>query len=159
VRNEPEWSLQYALKAIALDPGDAWAHYLAGAGFYNTHRYEDADREYVIAIKDPNQRHDSLREIAEMWLFDALQQDAAARKTGALRAKPYIEQLVAEYPDDGRGWIMKFFEGMAVNGFIDIDTVHATLKKVDRSDPWQAEKAEYLDQVLAQVRANTKQKH
>ncbi len=156
---DPEWGLRYSLCAVALDPDNGFGHYLAGAGFYNTGHFDEADREYAIAIKDPNQRHDSLREVASMWLFSGFSKDEAARKAGGLRAKPYIDQLLAEYPEDGRGWLMKFYDGIAVDGFIDVDAVHATLKKVDRSDPWQARKAEYLDEILAQVRAHTKQKH
>ena len=159
-RKEPEWSLRYALRAIALEPDNAWGHYLAGAGYYNAGDYPEADREYAIAIKDPEQRQDSLREVAEMWLFSGFSKDEAARKAGALRAKPYIDQLIAEYPDDGRGWLMIFFEGMATSrGFVDEQGIRATLKKVDRSDPWQDRQAGDLDDMLRQITTFKKQKH
>jgi tetratricopeptide (TPR) repeat protein len=156
---EPEWSLKYSLASLETEPDSGYGHYLAGAGYLNTRHFEEADHEYAIAIKDPNQRHDSLRDVANMWLSSGFSKDETARKAGGLRAKPYIDQLLAEYPDDGRGWLMKFYDGIAVDGFIDVDVVRATLKKVDRSDPWQAKKAEYLDEILDQVRAHAKQKH
>lgn len=148
VQIEPEWSLRYALRAIELDPENGWGRYLAGAGFYNAHRYADADREYALAIKDPNQRQDSLREVAEMWLFA----DAKDR-TARAKAKPYIDQLLREYPEDGRGWILDLQRRMVTGEPFGVDTIKATLKKIDRSDDWQKERAEWLEGVIRQMQS------
>ena len=151
VRNEPEWSLRYALRALALEPDSAYGHYLAGAGYYNTRRHEDADREYRIAIEDGEQRQASLREVAEMWLWNGDLQKPEARKANASRAKPYIDRLIREYPDDGRGAIMAFWAGVFENPRVDEPVLRAALKKVDRSDPWQKFRAEHMDQMLRQI--------
>ena len=159
VRMEPEWSLRYAQRAVALKPDNAWGHYIAGAAYYNTKQYSQADREYAVAIEDPNQRQASLREVAEMWLFDGFQRDFAARKAGALRAKPYIDQLRTEYPDDGRGWILQFWKSMAIGGVVDEAAIRSTLKRVDRSDAWQVDQATRLQAMLDQISALKKKKH
>jgi tetratricopeptide (TPR) repeat protein len=159
VHKDPAWGLRYALLAIALDPDNARGHYLVGTGYANTGRHLDADHEYSIAIKDPERRHASLREAGEMWLLSGFSKDAPARKAGALRAKPYIDELREEYPDDGRGRIMQFLEKMAVDGFVEEADIRATLKQVDRSDPWQADKAKGLESMLKQIDASKKKKH
>lgn len=151
VRSEPQWSLKYALLAIRDEPDNALGHYLAGAGYYNTHQYEDADREYRIAIEDAEQRQASLREVADMWLFSGFSKDPAARKAGAVRAKPYIDRLQREYPEDGRGGIMEFLYGMATDGRVDETGLRAILKKIDRSDAWQARHAERFEAMLEQI--------
>ena len=147
VRPEPQWGLRYALKATALDPDNALGHYLAGAGFYNVNRYVDADREYAIAIQDPAQRRASLREVAEMWLFSGFQKNAN-QKPGTARAKPYIDRLLREYPDDGRGWIMRwYYAAMMSDSGASVKEIPAVLAKVDRDDPWQVERVEFLEKL------------
>lgn len=142
VRAEPEWSLRYALKATALSPDNAWGHYLAGAAYYNTKQYARADREYAIAIEDPNQRQASLREVAEMWLFDAKGQ------TANMKAKPYIDRLSREYPEDGRGSIMRwYYAAMVGDSGASVKEIPAVLAKVDRNDPWQVERVGFLEKL------------
>lgn len=159
VRPDPEWSLRYSLKAVELEPDDAWGHYLLGAGYNNVGRNVDADREYAIAIKDPRQRQASLREVAEMWLFTGFPGDASTRSAGATRAKPYIDRLMTEYPTDGRAWVMKFFEQLAEQNRVEESAIRATLKKVDRSDAWQARQADRLQGMLDQIEKFKHQKH
>lgn len=158
VRTEPEWSLKYALASIAADQESALGHYLAGAGYYNARRYEDADREYRIAIEDTEQRQASLREVAEMWMWQGDMQEFEVRKANAAKAKPYIDRLVREYPDDGRGAIMAFWNDVFVNKTVREPAVRSVLGKVDRSDPWQARRAEQLETMLKQIEQSGKQK-
>lgn len=151
VRLEPEWSLKYSLLAIQAEPDEALSHYLAGAGYYNTRHYEDADREYRIAIEDDDQRQKSLREVAEMWLWSGDQRDPEARKLAAIKAKPYIDRLISEFPEDGRGMAMRLWQDGAMNGRIMIEDMRALLPKLDRTDPWQAREAKRLEEMVSQV--------
>lgn len=153
VRMEPEISVRYALMALKEAPDDALAHYVAGAGYYNSRMYDAADEHYRIAIEDGEQRHASLREVADMWLSSGVSKDETVRKAGAIRAKPYINRLQSEYPDDGRGAIMAFWSDVFVNKIIREPAIRNVLKKVDRSDPWQADKAKQLDAMLVQVKS------
>jgi tetratricopeptide (TPR) repeat protein len=147
VQMEPEWSLRYAQRAVELKSDNAWGHYLAGAAYYNTNRYAEADREYAIAIEDPSQRQASLREVAEMWLFSGFQKNAT-QKPGTARAKPYIDRLLREYPNDGRGWIMRwYYAAMMGESGASVKEIPAVLAKVDRDDPWQVERAKFLEQL------------
>jgi tetratricopeptide (TPR) repeat protein len=157
VRLEPEWSLKYSLQAIQKEPENALAHYLAGAGYYNTKQYDDADREYNIAIENGEWRQSSLREVSEMWLWKGDTQDADVRKANAIRAKPYIDRLVREYPDDGRGAIMAIRVSQFETDLIMLDPLREAMKKIDRSDPWQARQTEDFDHILKQFDEKMKQ--
>ena len=148
VQTEPEWSLRYSLRSIALDPGNAKAHSIAGAGYSNMLRFPEAEQQYALAMEDLSQRHYSLREVAQMWFFGNRPDSARMAK-----AKPYIDQLLHEYPEDGRGWILDLQRRMVTGEPFGVDTIKATLKKVDRSDEWQASKAEWLEGVIRQMQA------
>lgn len=151
VRDEPEWSLRYSLSALALEPDNAFGRYVAAAGYFNAGRLNEADREYAIAIEDPKQRKASLREVSLMWLQAATPTDRAP----LAKASPYIDRLLREYPDDGRAWLLDL-ERRFQSGPVDIETIRAALRKVDRSDPWQAERAKVLDAELARIGANNR---
>lgn len=148
VQMEPEWSLRYSLRAISLDPDNAWAHGLAGAGYSNIRSFPEAEQQYLISMEDPGQRHGSLQEVAQMWFFgDRLDRGRMAK------AKPYIDQLLREYPEDGRGWILDLQRRMVTGEPFGVDTIKATLKKIDRSDDWQEERAEWLEGVVRQMQS------
>ncbi len=147
VRKEPQWSLKYALRALEREPDNAFAHYLAGAGYYNVGRFEDADREYRIAIEDSTQRHASLREVAGMWLFDAGHDDESAEMDTLARAKPYIDRLLKEYPEDGRGRIMRWYFAAMSDSGASAAEIPSILAKLDRGDPWQERMAGFLEGV------------
>ncbi len=147
-RHEWEWSLKYSLLSLEREPDSGFAHYVAGAGYYGSNRYPEADREYALAIEDPNQRQASLREVAEMWLYPDAKGEAVPAK-----AKPYIDQLLHEYPDDGRGWMLDLRRRMITQQPIDVAMIKAVLKKADRSDDWQASQADWLDGVIRQMQA------
>lgn len=159
LRMEPELSVRYALAALNEDPDDAFAHYLAGAGYYDSRMYDAADEHYRVAIEDKGQRQVSLREVAEMWMWQGDTRKPEVRKANAIRAKPYVDRLVREYPDDGRGAIMAFwnevFTNKPVHGLEVV--VRNVLKKVDRSDPWQASRSEELESMLKQIEQFSKQ--
>ncbi|MFT3898110.1 MAG: hypothetical protein QM719_10530 [Thermomonas sp.] len=155
VLTEPEWSLRYSLRSIELDPGNAKAHSIAGAGYSNMHLLPEAEQQYGIAMEDPNQRHYSLREVAQMWFFGDRPDHARMAK-----AKPYIDRLLREYPDDGRGWILDLRRRMFINEPLDVAMIEATLKKVDRSDEWQADQADFLEGAIRKMQASLqKPKH
>lgn len=150
VATEPEWSLKYTLRALELKPDDARAHFNAGAGYQNMGRYDDAVREFDIATGDEALRQASLVTLAEVLLFQEGTASASARKANASRAKPYIDRLKAEYPDDGRWSVLSFYHRVMSDSILDEADVRATLSKLDRSDPWQARHAERLERALRQ---------
>ena len=143
---EPEWSLRYSLQSLALEPDNVIARFYAGAAYKNMARYDDAVREFEASAKDEKLRQQSLRSLAELHLF----RDAGdrARKANAARAKPYIDLLDAEYPDDGRIPVFSFYHDVMAESLIDEADVRALLAKLDRTDPWQKQHAERLDRML-----------
>ncbi|KRF01894.1 hypothetical protein ASG87_10330 [Frateuria sp. Soil773] len=133
VQSEPEWALHYLARAQKLEPANAQLQYLLGAAYHNTHRFALAQQHYEAAIKDPKQRHRSLRELSTMWLFDA----GLDGKTGAIKAKPFVDRLLAEYPKDGRGWIYHFDCLGRLGQSIPMEELKQFLAVADRSDPRQ----------------------
>ena len=138
------------LGALELKPDDARAHFNAGAGYQNMGRYDDAAREFDIATRDEALRQASLVTLAEVLLFQEGTASASARKANASRAKPYIDRLKAEYPDDGRWSVLSFYHRVMSDSILDEADVRVTLSKLDRSDPWQARHAERLERALRQ---------
>ena len=134
VRPEPEWSLRNAFIAEQLAPDESFLQYLIAAGYYNAHRYDEAEKHYLVALQDPQQRQASLRELVTMWMFDA----GLEHKAGALKARSYLDRLLAEYPKDGRGWMYRTASDAAIHGTVSNDVVQSFLRNADRDDPRQA---------------------
>ncbi|QIL20035.1 hypothetical protein [Thermomonas sp. HDW16] len=153
---EPEWSLKYALRAADLNLDDMSVRYNVGAAYQNMNRFDDAEREFLVVMEGPDARlrRGALRSVAEFRLWGGDTRKPEVRKAKASKAKPYIDRLVEEYPDDGRGWIMRVFQ----HGFMDsrmdaavIGEIRAAVKKADRSDPWQVSKVEWLETMLKKI--------
>lgn len=144
LRQEPEWALRYLLHAEKLETSDPELQYMLGAAFYNAHHYPEAQRHYAIAIDDPGQRQASLRELSTMWLFDA----GLSPKQSVIKAKPFVDRLLAEYPDDGRGWIYRFDCMGRLGQSVPIEQIRKFLAVADRSDPVQAKVITSLETAL-----------
>jgi len=142
VHSDPEWSLRYASRLLSVKP-DAYAHYMLGAGYYNSRRFDDAEREYLIAANDPEQRKAALSELADMWLFADSKLPAKAR---AAKAKPIVDRLLAEYPQLGIAWYLRVMQGLIAEHRIDMDSpeVRNFLKYYDRANPRQTLAAQRL---------------
>jgi hypothetical protein len=133
VKEDPEWSIKYGLRAVERDAGNARGQYLLAAAYDNANRPMDAERHYLIAMQDADYRRDSLREIARMWL----QAEGLSDRERAAKAGPHIERFLAEYPDDGRGWMMRVLHMFASGGPINTGTVQGFIRRVDAGDPVQ----------------------
>lgn len=147
VQSEPEWSLEYSLPALESSD-DGRVHFLAGLGYGKARRFEDAEREYRIAIENREQRQVSLQEAASMWLYDAGLTDREA----AAKAEPYIDRLSSEYPENGRGSVMRWYQQAMESGKGSVDSIRAVIPKLDRDDPWQAYYIEWFENLLATVK-------
>lgn len=148
VQREPEWALHYLARAQKLEPANAQLQYLLGAAYYNTRHFAEAQRHYAAAIKDPGQRHASLRELSTMWLYDA----GLDRKAGAAKAKPFVDRLLAEYPKDGRGWIYHFDCLARLGQSIPMEQIERFLAVADRSDPPQIKAIASFESALEKAR-------
>lgn len=135
LHDEPEWSLRHALAAVALDPGDAKSHFLAGDGYYRSRRWEQAEAHFLRAAEDPKQRRAALGAIGSMWAMGA----GLDARQAAGKAKPHVDRLLTEYPEDGRGWLMRIMISSALDGHADQEAVRMFRKHGDRGDPLQAD--------------------
>jgi hypothetical protein len=136
VRIEPEWSVIYATRLVAAKPNDAFGHYLLGSGFNNSRRFDDAEREYLIAAEDAEQRRYALSELAAMRLFG---DPTVPDKVRAAKAKPAVDRMVAEYPELGAAWYLRVMQGLVADHRIDMDSPAARnfLKYYDRNNVQQ----------------------
>lgn len=146
---EPEWGLRNAFIAERLAPDESFLQYLIAAGYYKLHRYADAEKRYLVALEDPQQRQASLRELVKMWMFDA----GLERKVGALKAKPYLDRLLAEYPKDGQAWMYRTASDATIHGSVSDEVVQSFLRNADRDDPRQAELVRRIEEELKKRRA------
>ena len=146
VRRDPTWARRVMAHGVALDPGDTFGRYLLGAANYNAGAYDEAERQYLLAAEGDDERRDALRELSAMWLYDAGLPPAAA----AVRAEPFVDRLLAAFPDDGRGLFMR----MHVHSMRDPrhaiapGDLQAFLDHADRDDPWQRWRLEHLRQAM-----------
>lgn len=136
-RYAPRWALQFAHAAAEEEPGNAWGRYLLAAANYNSGRFTEAERQYLVAARDEVQRPFALRELSAMWLFDA----GLSPRDGATRARPHIDQLRELYPDDGQGLLLDIYATAAKKGQVPQELVDRFLEVADLDDPVQA--AEY----------------
>lgn len=144
VRQEPEWALKYLARAQKQGPSSPWLHYLLGAAYYNTRQYAAAQRHYLIAIEDPDQRQASLEELGAMWLNDR----ELSRRQGAAKARPFVDRLLSEYPDDGQGWILRFECLHRLGRGVPMEDIRKFLAVADHDDPEQARLAASLRAAL-----------
>lgn len=141
LHDEPEWALRHALLAVELEPDDAWGRFMAGSAYYVTRQAEKAEPHFLVAARDSTQRRPSLLSLGSLWMFDAGLEARAA----ATRAKPYVDQLLSEYPQDGRGWLLRISVASVLDGVVDPEMARTFLAYADRSDPLQAEVAASME--------------
>lgn len=144
LKMEPEWALRYLVRAEKLASSDSELQYMLGAAYYNARQYAKAQQHYTVAIADPTQRQASLRELSTMWLHDA----DLTRKQQAIKAKPFVDRLQAEYPHDGRGWIYRFDYQGRLGQSISKEQLEKFLAVADRTDPAQAEAIAAVESAL-----------
>lgn len=146
LRLDPQWALRHAQRAEALDPEDAFGQYLLGAGYRRTHRFEQAEQHYLAAAADAVQRRGSLVELSMMLLYGG----GAEREQAAAKAKPHIDRLLDEYPDEGAAWAMRLDQSVITDAYVDLEVVREFLRHANRDDPWQAQRAEQLETELGE---------
>jgi len=141
MQDEPEWALRHALLAVEHEPEDAWGRFVVGSVYYNLRQVEKAESEFLLAARDAGQRRQSLLSLGSLWMFAAgLETNAAAA-----RAKPYVDELLAEYPREGRGWLLRIAIASVLDGSVDPEMARTFLDLADRSDPLQAQAAASME--------------
>ncbi|MDI1253587.1 hypothetical protein [Thermomonas sp.] len=133
VRRDPALAVKYATRAVANDPEDAAARYYLAASNYNAKRFEEAEKNYLLAAKDKDRRQASLRELVTMWMFAA----GLEPRIGSAKAKPYLDQLIREYPEDGRARIYRIQSEGALTRRVSNELIQDFEKRMDPKDPVQ----------------------
>jgi tetratricopeptide (TPR) repeat protein len=143
VAREPAWARKSLATAVELDPGDAYAHYLLAASYWNAGDPARSEHDYVLAMSDSANRRDALYEVTEAML--QARQPAKARK--------YVDRLNKEYPTDGPGWYLRCSVLIAQGSRG--DEVTAALRKfvatADRSNLKQAMEVREAERTLGEV--------
>jgi tetratricopeptide (TPR) repeat protein len=148
LHDEPEWALHYLVRAEQIEPTDPELQYMLGAANYNAHRYDEAQRHYDMAILDPGQRQAALRESSSMWLQNA----ALSPRQQAAKATPYVDRLLSEYPNDGRGWVYHFNCLGKLGEIVSTEQIRKFLLVADRTDPVQARAISTSESILGRKR-------
>jgi hypothetical protein len=144
VEQEPEWSLKYGLSSIDLDEKSSDGQYFVATAYKFLKRFDDAERHYRLSLQDNKYMQETLREIAAMWLYDS----GLKNVERAVKAKPYIDRMISEYPDDAIGWLMRVDYEAAEKGAASIDTLRDFLRHADRSNPEQLKR---YDQIVLEL--------
>lgn len=133
VRQEGEWAVAVLTDAVAQDPESAHSHYYLAAANYNSRRFEEAERHYLLAVGEPDVAKAALTELVGMWMFDAgLPPDDAVR-----RANPHLDELLSRYPDDSRARLFELLRESQRTGGIDSGRMEAWIRTADPGDPLQ----------------------
>ncbi len=135
VRREPEWAMRHARQSLASESDSAASQYYLAATYYNTRLFEAAQAHYLLAAKDKEWEQGSLDDLVKMWMFDA----GLSPKEGSAKAKPYLDRLIREYPDDGRARLYRLKSEGALHGTISDEIVAAFEQHADPKDPMQAD--------------------
>ena len=148
---DPEWGLRHALRAHELDPDDLSARFTLAMAYRDNRMPEQAEGHYLAAAQGEH-RQGVLRDVATLW-FRNLGSDRDVAAARAARAKPHIDRLLAEYPEDGVGWALRMHEHGLRGESLPAEAMRNFLKYADRDDPWQAEQAAQMEAELKRVGA------
>jgi tetratricopeptide (TPR) repeat protein len=136
-------------EAVKVDPDDYFGHYLYAASFSRLGKIDEAEREYLIAMRDKpgtGNHRDSLFELAEMM----------TRAHRGEKLKAYAKQALAEYPVHARSWIAHA-HALAIDGRTDMQPLREALEKIlaygDPTDPRMNAEMEYARRGLDGMRA------
>jgi tetratricopeptide (TPR) repeat protein len=142
--NDAETANRSAAAAVAAEPGNGYGHYLYAGSFSRLGKVDEAEREYLLALKEPREtatHRDALFELGDLML----------RAHRAAKARAYANQAIAEYPDEGRAWLLNWFatgmEGVPLATLR--EAVQKFLAKADPKDPKLANPIEQARKALA----------
>lgn len=133
VRREPEWSLSVLVDAVAQAPDSGWGRYYLGAANYNSGRFDEAERQYLLGASDPDAAQASLVDLVNMWMLDA----GLAPADAVRRAGPHLDELLRRYPDNRRGQLFGLMRDGQRDGRIDDARMEAWVRIADPADPLQ----------------------
>ncbi|MDW2982318.1 DUF4034 domain-containing protein [Rhodanobacter sp. KK11] len=138
---EPKWAIDSLKAAVAQDPGDAYAHYLLGAAYWNSGAPAQAEADYLAAMKDAGTRRAALHELTRAML-------SAHKLT---KARKYVDLLNKEYPKFAPGWMTRgsVLLGQGING----EEVTQALRKFEATaDPNDFRQMQELQHVRAMLK-------
>lgn len=149
--SEPEWSIEYATRAVVLDPANATGHYVLAVSYANTRQHDAAERHYLVAMEADQFRHAALRELPLALFYsdpDPL--------VSMARVEPYVDRLLGEFPEDGIGWLLRIKVQIVRNdGEVDSELLETFLEYADRDDPVQAVAVAGIEAELARLSSSS----
>ena len=145
LQDAPDVSVRHVEIALKQEPASAVLHYIAGAAYNNVGKPAQAQPHYLKAADDQTDtqhRQASLRELVSMWMFHA----GLSPKDGSTRAKPYLDRLIREYPEDGRARMYRIQSEGAINRVVQDGLIKDFEQRMDPEDPMQAAFKRQLDE-------------
>jgi tetratricopeptide (TPR) repeat protein len=142
--SDPDWARLIISRALAFEPDNATSHFLLGRALARMGERAEAQRAYERSLGEARLEPRAMKEIAMMWLYPR-DPDAPAEPG---RADPFVRRLLQAQPQDGMAWIMRLDVQLLQRQSIPEEIVDNVVKYADRTDPWQAERAESLEQMI-----------
>jgi hypothetical protein len=87
---DPGWSATVLERYVALWPDDGFGHSILGRSYEKDQKASEAEQQYLLAAKDPEQRSAALGRL--YWL--------ATRQCEHEKARRYAAIVKKEFPDD-----------------------------------------------------------
>jgi tetratricopeptide (TPR) repeat protein len=128
-----EWGAMALERAVAMEPANSWGQHSLGIVRVRQGRLEEAFPAFDEAIADPGVRESALYFASHAAIENKLFE----------RARPYVDRLQREYPEQAWGWYFAGHLGfLEQDGHIEVGgDVHQAFKKfvelADRDDPDQ----------------------
>jgi|GEM_PF-857882 len=141
---DPAWALLSISRTAVQEPDPAPTQFLLGRTLAATGHFDLAEQAYQRATLDDKLGQRAMTEVASMWLYPVAGRAAAKPK----RAEPFVRRLLEAQPQDGAGWIMRFDVYFLLEQEIPDEVVENVIKYADRQDPWQADRAQRLEQAI-----------
>jgi tetratricopeptide (TPR) repeat protein len=87
---DPRWSATVLERHLAVDPSDGFGHLLLGRAYAKDRKASQAEQQFLLAAKDPEQRSGALAMLYEL----------ALRQCEHDKARRYFSMVKKEFPDD-----------------------------------------------------------
>lgn len=135
-------AIPYLQASLKAEPDSAYAHYWLAIASHTEQQMDLADANYLVAMRDPAFALDSALEGAHLWVF----------QRRADKAKPYIDMLASDFPDNGYGRYLKLLYDPLLTGRVNEEALRRFVKETPPGDDRRLAAAiGHLNEMLAKM--------
>lgn len=135
-------AIPYLQASLKAEPDSAYAHYWLAIAAHTEQQMDLADANYLVAMRDPAFALDAALEGADLWVF----------QRRADKAKPYIDTLASDFPDNGYGRYLQLLYGPLLTGRVNEEALRRFVKDTAPGDDRRLASAiGHLNEMLAKM--------